>query len=73
MRLGNQVTSETNAYPIVWMKVGAYCVLRGEDKHAVISRRRRGVWLDGRHTKVKDGHLYVNVPEADRWVEENET
>jgi hypothetical protein len=65
------VTSRTHPYPKVWVKLAAYCKLAGEEKDAVISRRRRGRWLDGRHTKVVDGHLYVNVPEADRWVEEN--
>lgn len=71
MSIAAGITSETNAYPIVWMKIEAYCALRGEEPEAVRSRLRRGIWLEGRHIKVKDGRKYVNLPEADQWVESN--
>ena len=63
-------TSESNSYPIVWVKLVRYCELRGENVNAVRSRVRRGAWIEGRHIRRKDGRLYVNLPEADRWVEE---
>lgn len=56
-------------YPKKWVKVERYCELVGEAVGAVRTRRRRGKWLDGKHTKVRDGHLYVNLIEADKWVE----
>lgn len=63
------VTSNSNAYPMVWVKLSAYCAMRGEQPGAVRSRLRRGEWLEGKHVRVKDGRTYVNLPEADRWVE----
>lgn len=64
-----EMTSTNNPYPLVWVKLERYCEIRGENKDAVLSRLRRGEWLEGKHTKVKDGRRYVNVREADRWVE----
>ena len=65
-----QVTSRNNAYPIVWVKLSRYCELRGEATQAVRSRIRNGIWLEDRHYRVQGRRVYVNVPEADRWVEE---
>ena len=66
------VNSRTHAYPIVWVKLAAFCELRGETIKAVRSRIDRGIWLVGKHVKVRNGRTYVNVPETDRWVEETE-
>lgn len=66
----SEVTSKTNAYPMVWVKLEKFCSDRGEDRQAVLSRIRAGKWLEGKHTKMKDGRRYINVAEADRWVEE---
>ena len=57
------------AYPKVWVKLNAYCKLAGEKPDAVRSRMRKGEWLDGTHVKVRNRRLWVNLPQADRWVE----
>lgn len=56
-------------YPIRWVTVDRYCELRGDTVKAVRCRRAAGKWVDGIHTMVRDRRLYVNLPEADQWVE----
>lgn len=31
--------------------------------------RRAGVWLDGKHCAVVARRLYVNIKEADKWIQ----
>jgi len=62
-------TAETLIYPKRWIKLEAYCALTGETKNAVETRVAKGQWVRGVHVKVKSRRLWVNLPEADRWVE----
>lgn len=35
----------------------------------VHKRRQAGKWQDGVHCQLRDSNLWVNLPEAMRWVE----
>ena len=58
-------------YALQWVKLKKYCELSGDTPHAVRSRRKRGIWLDGKHCKcAPDGKLWVNLPKVEAWVEQ---
>lgn len=63
------VQASAMLYPKKWVRVEAYCALTGETKKAVFRRREKGQWRDGKHTKIANGRLWVNLIEADLWVE----
>ena len=53
-----------------WVKLKKYCEESGETKDAVHSKRRKGQFVDGIHTKIAaDGNLWVNIEEVEKWVE----
>lgn len=53
-----------------WIKLNKYCEITGDTPAAVHARRHKGVWLDGKHTKIApDGKLWVNTEETEKWVE----
>ncbi len=56
-----------------WLKVARYCELTGETKPAVYQRRYSGKWLDGVQCQIRDRNLWVNLPEAQKWVESRES
>jgi hypothetical protein len=56
-------------HPINWVKLCKYVEITGDSADAVHSRRKAGKWLDGKHCKVVDGSLYVNLVEYQKWVE----
>lgn len=53
-----------------WVKLDRYVELSGDTVDAVQSRRKAGKWLDGIQCKVVDKRLWINLIEAQRWVEE---
>ena len=56
--------------PHKWVRLNRYCELTGDTSAAVHARRKKGVWLDGKHTTLApDGKLWVNTEETERWVE----
>jgi hypothetical protein len=48
-----------------------WCELTGDTKDAVYSRRHKGKWADGIHCELRDHRLWVNVPEAQKWLKKN--
>lgn len=53
-----------------WVLLAEHCRQTGETPQMVHTRRKRGIWLDGRHTKLASKRrLYVNVEEYNKWVE----
>lgn len=53
-----------------WVLLAEHCRRTGETSQMVHTRRKRGIWLDGKHTKLASKkRLYVNVEEYNRWVE----
>lgn len=55
---------------VKWVKLKRYCQVSGDTAHAVHSKRKRGMWLDGLHCKIgPDGNLWVNLLEVEKWVE----
>jgi hypothetical protein len=65
------LAAEIHHYPVRWVKLERYCELTGDTEEAVRGRRARGEWLDGRHVRLRKRRLWVNLPEADKWVENN--
>lgn len=55
--------------PVSWVKLKKYCELTGDTAAAVHARRRCGKWLDGVQCRIADDLLWVNLLEAQRWVE----
>jgi hypothetical protein len=62
--------SEPAQYPVTWVKLEKYVELTGDSMDSVQSRRRAGKWLDGVQCKIVGGRLWINLPAAQRWVEE---
>ncbi|GKS73727.1 hypothetical protein AVME950_02545 [Acidovorax sp. SUPP950] len=53
-----------------WVLLAEHCRRTGETSQMVHTRRKRGIWLDGKHTKLASKkRLYVNIEEYNRWVE----
>lgn len=55
---------------ISWVKLEKYVDLTGDSVDSVKSRRKAGKWLDGVQCKIVDGRLWINLEEADKWVEQ---
>ena len=58
-------------HAIVWVKLAKYVELTGDSADAVHGRRRLGKWKDGHHCKIADGHLWVNLANVEKWVDES--
>lgn len=56
-------------YPITWVKLEKYAEITGDTVDAVMSRRKAGKWLDGIQCKIVDGRVWVNLEQAEKWVE----
>lgn len=56
--------------PVRWVRLARYCEWTGDTADAVRKRRKAGRWLDGIHCRIgPDGKLWVNLEQAQRWVE----
>ncbi|PUA18278.1 excisionase [Glaciimonas sp. PCH181] len=55
---------------MTWVKLTKYVDITGDTADAVRSRRKMGKWLDGTQCKIVDGFLWVNLAEAEKWVEQ---
>lgn len=53
-----------------WVKLAKYIDMTGDTSDAVHARRKLGKWIDGKQCKIADGNLWVNIEEADKWVEQ---
>ena len=51
-----------------WVKLKKYCENSGDTADAVHSRRKRGLWLDGKHCQVKQRRLWINTEEVAQWI-----
>ena len=60
-----------NLMVVRWVRLTRWCELTGDTKDAVYSRRHQGKWADGVHCKLADSKLWINVPEALKWIEKN--
>ena len=61
----------TNVAPLAgpeWVLAEKYEQLTGVSREAIRSRRKKGVWLDGKHTKVVMHKIYVNIKAVDQWI-----
>lgn len=52
-----------------WVLASKFKELTGVTPMAVHQRRKEGKWLDGKHCAVIARRLYVNVKEADQWIQ----
>lgn len=58
---------------VTWVKLAQWHKLTGDTADAVHSRLKVGKWAKGKHAKLIDGKLWVNVPEALKWIEKSNT
>lgn len=57
--------------PVI-VKQNRYCELTGDTPDAVHMRRRRGEWIDDRHSHLISGRrLWINLPEVNAWLRSN--
>lgn len=56
-------------HPIKWVKLEKYVEMTGDSEDSVKARRKTGKWLDGKQCKLVDGRLWVNLIEAELWIE----
>ncbi len=59
-----QITPDHNVISTAapeWVLAEKYEELTGVTCEAIRMRRKRGVWLDGKHTKVVLRRIYVNI------------
>ena len=53
-----------------WVCLQKYSELSGETQEAVRIRRKRGIWADGKQTKIgPNGRIWVNLEEANKWIQ----
>lgn len=64
--------ASTVAQPVApeWVLAEKYEELTGVTPEAIRMRRKSGVWLDGKHTKVVLRRIYVNIKAVDKWISE---
>lgn len=55
----------------IWVKAVRYQELTGDTIGAVKQRRYKGIWLDGRESKLIRGRLWVNLEAVEQWIEAN--
>ena len=56
-----------------WVPLEAYLRDYADTKEAVYTRRSKGVWQDGVHSKfVKGSGIWVNLVEVNSWVAKSE-
>ncbi|MBK6350584.1 MAG: hypothetical protein V9E93_08735 [Steroidobacteraceae bacterium] len=61
----------TEVAPVI-VKQNRYCELTGDTPDAVHMRRRRGEWIDDRHSHLISGRrLWINLPEVNAWLRSN--
>ena len=56
-----------------WVLAEKFEELTGVTCEAIRMRRKRGIWLDGKHTKVVLRRIYVNIKAADQWINEQKS
>mgnify|MGYP000621400342 CR=1 FL=1 len=54
---------------MTWVLLKKYCELSGESRDSFNSKRRRALVAEGLHyRKSRDGRIWVNIEEMERWV-----
>lgn len=55
---------------VKWVKLAKYTELTGDTASAVRARRKKGQWQEDVHSCVgPDGNIWVNLQEAQEWVQ----
>jgi hypothetical protein len=52
-----------------WVKVNKYCDLSGDTSEAVRARRRNRKWTEGVQWVKREGSIWINPTEVEKWVE----
>lgn len=66
----SEPTTSAAALEYRWVLLAEHCRRTGETPQTVHTRRKRGIWLDGKHTMLATKkRLYVNVEEYNKWIE----
>ena len=61
---------ESMNHSMTWVKLKKYAEISGDSESAVHARRRAGKWLDGVQCKIVDDNLWINLSEAEKWIEQ---
>lgn len=52
-----------------WVKLSKYCELTGETPDSFKSKRKKGLFAEGRHFKIIEKHIWINLAEMERWAD----
>ena len=52
-----------------WVKVNKYCDLSGDTAEAVRARRRSRKWTEGLQWVKREGSIWINPEEVEKWVQ----
>lgn len=53
-----------------WVLIGRAAELTGYSENAIRHKVKGGAWVQGRiWRKARDGRIFINLEELDRWVE----
>ncbi|WP_050858836.1 hypothetical protein [Paracidovorax oryzae] len=44
-------------------------ILTGLTQKAIRRKIERGIWLEGKHWRRRDGGIFIDMREYDKWVE----
>lgn len=68
--MASESNTSSAALEYRWVLLAEHCRRTGETPQTVHTRRKRGIWLDGKHTMLATKkRLYVNVEEYNKWIE----
>jgi len=61
----------TLKHTIRWVRLMKFCELTGISEIAVRKKRHEGKWTEEIVKTAKDGMLYVNIEEYQKWIEQS--
>lgn len=52
-----------------WVKLNKYCEITGETEDAFHGKKKKGMYAEGRHWKIIERHIWVNLKEMEKWAD----
>jgi len=52
-----------------WVRIEKLSELSGISHDAIYAYNKKGIWIEGTHWLKRQGRLYFNIKEIEKWVE----
>lgn len=65
--------TEVVSYPVRYVTTTKFSEVSGLSMKAIEGKIARGTWLEGKHFYRRDGRIYINLKEYEKWIEKEET